>query len=136
MRDPALLTPQGEVESRLGIDPLEWLLAERDDLVKQVAPLRARHGPGGLFDDLRGVQRATVAMKLRAQAAASGTKVTEAYLEDASKADPDYVSFLTAGVLEKIQHTELENAITGINDQVRRGDAVARYLSQELGLQR
>lgn len=124
----------GDIEQRMGLPPLEGLLAERDSLVAKVAPLRARHGPGGLFDDLRSVQRATVAMKLRAQAAASGTKVTEAYLEDASKADADYVAFLTAGVLEKIQHTELENAITGINDQVRRGDAVARYLSQELGL--
>lgn len=132
--DPAFRTPQAEVETRMGIQPLEELLAERDDLVKEVAPLRAQHGPGGCFDDLRSVQRSTLAMKHRAKAVESGTKVTESYLDDASRADPDYVAFIEHGVLEKIKHAELENRIAGINDLIRRGDAVARFATQELGL--
>lgn len=130
------VTALGEIESRIGIPPIESLLAERDALVKQVAPLRARHGFGGVWDDLRRLLRATIAMKIRAQAAATipPTKVTEAFLEDAAQDDADYLAFIEAGVLEKVQHTELENRITGINDLIRRGDAVARYAAQEVGL--
>ena len=134
--DPALRTPQADVEQRMGITPLEELLSERDDLVKVAAPLRARHSAGGVWDDLRRVQRATIAMKIRAQKVAAGEKVTEAYLEDAALADGDYMAFITAGVTEKIAHTELENRIQGINDQINRGQAVARYLASEAGLAR
>jgi len=136
MLDPALRTPFGDIEERMGLVPLEELLAERDKFIKSVAPLRARHGPGGVWDDLRRVHRSTIAMKLRAQKASAGEKVTEAWLEDAAQADGDYLAFITAGVQEKIAHTELENRIQGIEDQINRGQAVARYLSNELGLSR
>lgn len=133
--DPALRTPQADVEQRMQLVPAEELLAERDALIKKIAPLRARHGPGGCWDDLRRVHRATIAMKHRAQAVAAGQRVTEAYLEDAAQADPDYLAFIEAGVKEKIQHTELENLVQGITDQLMRGQAVARFLTAELGLE-
>lgn len=136
--DPALRTPQADVEQRMGIQPLEELLSERDELIARCAPLRARHGPGGVWDDLRRVQRATIAMKLRAQAAATSppTKVTESFLDDAAQADADYLAFIEAGVREKIQHTELENQIAGIDALIQRGNVVGRFVAQEAGLAR
>lgn len=136
MRDPALLTPQGEVESRLGIDPLEWLLAERDDLVKQVAPLRARHGSFGTFDALRKVELATIAASLRAQAVLDGRKVTEASLDESAHADSRYIAFIATATLEKAEWAVLENRIQGVNDTINRGNVVGRFLAQEAGLSR
>src|SRR5882724_9201744 len=47
-----LYTSQGEVEARMGLIPLEELHQERDELVSQVARLRAVYGAGGTFDAL------------------------------------------------------------------------------------
>lgn len=129
-----VVSTMGEIEQRMGLPPVEGLLAERDELVAQVAPLRARHGPGGVWDDLRRVHRATIAMKHRAQAIAAGTKVTEAYLEDAAQADLDYLAFIEIGVLEKITHTELENRIQGIEATIQRANVIGRYLAAEAHL--
>lgn len=121
-------------EERAGVEPLVVLLAERDALVHEVAPLRAEHGPGGTWDALRKVQLSTVAMKLRAEAIAGGTKVTEAYLETAAHADSDYVRFVTDGTLAKAKWAELENRIQGVNDQINRGQALLRFLAAEVSL--
>lgn len=134
--DPALRTPQMEIQDRMGIDPLEELLAERDDLVKQVAPLRARHGSFGTFDALRKVELATIAASLRAQAVLDGRKVTEAGLDEAAHADSRYIQFVTTATLEKAEWAMLENRIQGVNDTINRGNVVGRFLAQEAGLQR
>lgn len=134
--DPALRTPQMEIQDRMGIDPLEELLSERDALVKQVAPLRARHGSFGTFDALRKVELATIAASLRAQAVLDGRKVTEAGLDEAAHADPRYIQFVTTATLEKAEWAILENRIQGVNDTINRGNVVGRFLAQEAGLQR
>lgn len=133
--DPALRTPQADIENRLGIQPLEELLAERDALIKEVSMLRALHGSFGTWDDKRRVLRSTIAMKLRAKALESGTKVTEAWLEDAAQSDPDYVLFISDGTNEKARWHELENRIQGINDMIMRGQAISRFVTAELGLE-
>lgn len=134
--DPALRTPQADVEDRMGIVPLEELLSERDALVRQVAPLRAKHGPFGTWDDLRRIYRAAQAQKIRAQALLDGKKTTEGAVEDAANSEDGYVAFVAQGTSEKAEWAILENRIQGINDQINRGQAIARFLSAEIGLQR
>lgn len=129
-------SPFGEIESRIGLMPIEELLAERDDLVRQVAPLRAKHGPFGTYGDLRKIELAKVAAMLRAGAVAETRKITEAAIEEASHAAPPYVQFVVESTEEKARYFELENRIQGIEDTIQRANAVARYLSAEAMLAR
>lgn len=127
-------SPFGEIEARIGLMPIEELLAERDALVREIAPLRARHGPFGTYGDLRKIELAKVAAALRATAAAETRKVTEAALEEASHAAPSYIDFVTEATTEKARYFELENRIQGIEDTIRRANAVAQYLTAEARL--
>lgn len=139
MHHPDVIPPVstlGEIESRMGIPPLETLLAERDELVKQVAPLRAKHGPWGCYGDERKIELAKVAAMLRSQAVVENRKVTEASLEEASHAHPTYVGFVTTATEEKARYFELENRIEGIGELIQRGNVIARYLSSEIALSR
>lgn len=127
-------SPFGEIEARMGIPSIESLLAERDDLVKQVAPLRAKHGPFGTYDALRKVELSTIASVLRAQAVADGRKMTEAGIDEAAHADDRYIAFITLATQEKAEWAILENTITGITDAIQRGNVIARYLAAEAHL--
>lgn len=126
----------GEIESRVGIPSIESLLAERDTLVKEVAPLRAKHGPFGTYDALRKVQLATIGAAIRAQAVLDERKITEAAIDEASHSDPAYVDWITQATREKTEWVLVENTIQGIGELIRRGDAIARYLTAEVGLSR
>lgn len=127
-------TPTGEIESRMGLIPLEELLAERDELVAQVAPLRARHGSFGTYDALRTIELAKAAAAVRGRAVAESQKVTEAFIEEAARSSESYAAWVTQATLEKAEWAVLENRIDGINDTINRGQAVARYLSAEVSL--
>jgi len=123
-----------DIELRMGIPSLESLLAERDTLVKELAPLRAKHGPGGIFGDLRKAELAKVAAMIRAMAVGSQQKVTEAFIEESAHQHPTYTDFLTQATVEKARYFELENRAMGIADLIQRGNAVARYLAAEAHL--
>ena len=88
MRGPDVVPPvstMGEIESRMGLPPLEALLAERDTLVKQVAILRATHGPFGTYEALRKMQLASIGAILRAKAVEAGVRITEAAIDEGSQ---------------------------------------------------
>lgn len=127
-------SPFGEIEARIGLMPIEELLAERDALVREIAPLRARHGPFGTYGDLRKIELAKVAAALRAQAVAENRKVTESWLDEASHEHDHYVAFVTEATEEKARYFELENRIQGVEDTIRRANAVAQYLTAEARL--
>lgn len=131
-----LYTPQGEIEARCGLIPLEELLSERDELVSQVARLRAVHGPFGTYDALRKIELAKVAAMIRAQSVLEGKRVTESYLEESSHCHDAYVAWVTTMTTEKADYIILENRIAGINDTIMRGNVVGRFVSQEIGLTR
>src|SRR5205809_7891764 len=97
-------TPFGEIEERLGIvPPLESLLAERADLVKRVCDLRARHGPGGTWPDLRKIELARIAQIIRAGAVRDQVKMTEAAIDDSTHADPRYIEAVTKATTERAE---------------------------------
>lgn len=127
-------SPFGEIEARIGLMPIEELLAERDTLVKEIAPLRAKHGPFGTYGDLRKIELAKVAAMLRAKATEETRKITEAALEEAAHAAPSYIDFVTGATEEKARYFELENRVQGIEDTIRRANAVAQYLTAEARL--
>lgn len=121
---------------RLGIVPLEGLLAERDALVKQVAPLRAKFGSFGTWDALRKIELAKLAAVKRAEATVSGKKLSNDEVSDQCHADGRYIDFITESTRQRGEWTILEGRIEGIADTINRGQAVARFLSQEAGLSR
>ena len=129
-------TSMAELEAKMGIPPLEGLLAERDELVQQVARLRARHGSFGTWDAERKIALEQAAAVIRAQSALEQKKVTEAALDEAAHTTGNYVDFITASISEKADWIILENRIQGIEDTLLRANAIARYLSSEMMLTR
>ena len=123
-----------EIEARIGVDPVMELLAERQDLIDQVAPLRALYGPGGTWDAQRKMELANLKMLIRAQAEAADTKRTEAYLEDAAHADPRYKNLVAQATTDRANLSILEDKVNAIEARIRRGDAVIRYVSAEARL--
>jgi len=124
----------GEVEHRMGIEPISELLARRDRLVRDGARLRARHGPFGTWDSERKMVLEKGAAVIRARAAARGTKITESQIESEKHTADEYVAFLTESLSEKSDWLILENEIQSINDLVNRGQAISRYLAAEIAL--
>lgn len=129
-----IVTPTADVESRMGIQPLEELLAERDALVKKVAVLRAKHAAFGTYDALRKIQLSLAAQAIRENLVATNGKMTEAAISDAAHSDETYVAFVLEATKEKAEWTQTENLIQGIQDTIMRGQAVARFVAGELHL--
>lgn len=129
-------TPLAEVELRMSIPPIETLLADRHALVQEIAPLRARHGSFGTYADLRKIELAKVAAIIRAEAVAAPRKMTEASIEESAHSDPRYTEFVIAATEEKARYFMLEDQIGAIDDLIQRGNAVSRYLAQEVALAR
>lgn len=123
-----------EIESRMGIEPLDALHAERAKIVKQAAELRAKHGPFGTYDALRKLEWSRIATIIRAQAVLDQVKMTEAAIEQAAHADSRYIDFITNATLEKAQLSILEDRIQAIGDVILRANAIARYLAAEAHL--
>src|SRR6266576_881099 len=110
-----------DIETRMGLVPLDELLSERDGLIEQVKVLRAKHGPYGTFEALRKIELASIAQAKRAGAVGAGIKVTEGAIEDASLSDERYFAFVTQATTERAQWAVLENRIQGIDDTINRG---------------
>ena len=128
------MTTREELESRVGITPLEELLAKRAALVGEAAPLRAKYGPGGTWDALRKATVSTIAMKLRAQATLKGDKVTEAALDQAAHADEAYGALITRATEERAALMILDDQIQAIQDEIQRGNVLGRFAAAELHL--
>lgn len=127
-------SPMADIETRMGITPVEELLAERMDLVRRSADLRARYGPWGTWDALRRAQLSTIRMRLRAEAARDKLRTSEAALDDAAHADPRYLELITEATRERAELARLDAMIEGIDATIRRADAIARYLTAEARL--
>lgn len=126
------VSPMAEIESRLGIQPIEELLDQRYHLVEQVADLHARYGGFGTFDHLRKIELARIAALIRAQALRDGLKkLSNDEVDDRAHAHPDYVDFITAATMERARWYKLQTQISGIEMTINRGQAVARFATAE-----
>lgn len=122
------------IEARMGLEPIHELLARRQELVEQVADLRARYGSFGTFDAMRKATLSQIKMQIRAQAVASGVKKTEACLDEEAHADARYVEFITTATQGRADLAVLESKIEHIDATIYRANVVARYLSAEAAL--
>jgi len=130
------VTPFAEIQIRMGLPPIESLLAERDTLVSKVAKLRARHGSFGTWDSERKVVLETGAAIIRAKAATENRKITEAQIESEKHTAESYLAFLTESLIEKATWIETENRIQSVEDLIQRGNVVGRFLASEAMLAR
>ena len=127
----------GDWEDKLGIDRLDVLLAERAELVEQVANLRARHGAFGLADAERTIELARIAGLIRAQNLRDKTpRLTVDEMKAACHAHPDYMEWVTQATIDRASLYRLENKISSINDLIQRGNVLTRFATQEAGLSR
>lgn len=125
---------RGEIEARMGVQPIDELLDARSTLVEDCATLRARHGGFGTWDHERKSMLAGIKSALRARYVRDGVKVTEAQLDDEAHASPDYREFITTATLERAEWLRAENKINRIDQTINRDQALARFITSETRL--
>lgn len=125
------LSPMGDIETRMGIEPIENLLDERRRLVDQVAELRAKYGPWGAWDALRKVQLSQALFRIKEGYRAAGIKRSNDEVDAEAHADGDYIAFVRLAVTERAKWVKLEERITAIDFIINRAQAVARFVTSE-----
>lgn len=128
------LTPMGDLEQRIGLMPIEELLAERDELIKQVAPLRAKYGTFGTHEALRKIELAKLKAIIRGQVTQEKKKVSYNEIDDRAHASGQYVDFIIKATNERATWIELENRMESITDTLNRGQVIARFAAAEVYL--
>ena len=118
-----------DVESRIGVEPIEVLLAQRRELVEKNATLQAIYGSFGTFEHQRKTELALIKAKLRAEF--TGTKVTEAQLDEGAHADPRYIAFITQATKQRAEWAMVENDLEAIDATIRRGQSITHYPAAE-----
>ncbi len=126
--------PMATTERRLGLRPVEELLAERAALTQRIADYRARFGAFGTFDHLRKVELARIAGLVRAQALRDKIKMTAAEVDDAAHSHPDYRDFIAEATTQRAEWVKLEHEIEAIDWTIRRGQTIASFLTSEARL--
>ena len=120
-----------DIENRIGIEPIDQLLAEKNVLIEKVADLRAVYGSFGTHDASRKSELARIKGLLRAQYTKAQVKVTETMLDDEAHCHSDYTSFITRATRERAEWVRLESQVEAIDAKLFRGNAIIRYVSNE-----
>lgn len=121
-----------DLEAMIGLDPIEVLQADRRALVEEVAPLRARYGPGGTWDAQRKAHRSAVANRIATELTAERSKApSEAELERLAAGDPDVRRLLDEVEAEMAAYWLLEVRITELTELINRDQVLIRYAANE-----
>lgn len=120
-----------DLESRIGITPLDALLAEREQLVAAAASLYALYGPFGTAEHRRKVALALAELQVRAAIAVTGEKATEGKVDAMARTHPTYLGFLDGMEAGRAEWLVTETKIQSITDQIARGNALTRYAATE-----
>jgi len=120
-----------DVEERMGIEPVDRLLAKRWDLVNKSADLQALHGRYGTWQDSRKAAVSRIKMMLRAQALRDKVRKTEAQLDEESHCHPAYTEMLTEATSQRAEWVRIDARISAIDTKIMRDQAVARYVTNE-----
>jgi hypothetical protein len=108
------------VEGRADVDALGDLHQRRRQLLVTLAPLKALHGPFGLFDDRR--KRMLESLKVRARSDLSASrdkKPTEGEIDATAYADPQYEAFLDEAYQAKIDYLNQATELSEIEERIR-----------------
>lgn len=126
----AMIDRQRDIEERAGIWPLDELQAEREHLVQLNSRIKAIHGAYGSYNDLRKIELAQAAARVRA--AWTGEKApSETLVDSLAHADEEYVRWVRQAASDRAAFEVVENRIVSITEQVNRGQALLRYISSE-----
>lgn len=125
-----LIDHQREIEARAGVFPLDELQAEREHLTQTNSRIKAIHGPFGTYNDLRKIELAQAAQRVRA--AWTGEKApSEALVDSLAHADEEYVRWVRQASSDRAAFETVEDRITAITEMINRGQALLRYVSSE-----
>lgn len=114
------------LEQRAEVNDLEALQERRKDILVEFAPLKAMHGPFGLFDHKRKAMVSGMKIKARLKLIASGGKVTDDIVDAEAHVDPQYLSWLDEQMADKVRFVHLEAELDSLHELIR---------DRELGLQ-
>jgi hypothetical protein len=122
MTGVAELTAEGRraLEAKVGTESLDDLQEQRRQLLAHLAPLKALHGHGGLWDDKR--KQYLEAQKIAARTAiiASGNlKPTEGLVDATAYGSEAYEKFLSDGENARIDYIMNANELTEIEEKIR-----------------
>jgi hypothetical protein len=124
------------IEERAEVDALGDLHQRRRTLLDQLAPLKALHGPFGVFDDRRKQLCETLKIRARAELTAQGVRVTEAAVDAHAYADPQYETLLDEAVTARIEYLKLENQLSELNERIRSRELELNVYAAEVRLAR
>src|SRR5690242_6584527 len=92
------------LETRAGIASLDALHAQRRQLLITLAPLKALHGPGDLWDSKRKQLLEALKVRQRLTLLEQGQKVTEGLVDAMAYADEQYLRFVDQGIADRIDY--------------------------------
>lgn len=107
------------LEQRAELIPLEALHAARRQLLITLAPLKALHGHGGIWDDRRKAFVEALRIRALARLTSEGGKTTEKVVEAEAYGDPQYIAFLDQAERDKIEYIVQSNKLTEIEEKIR-----------------
>ena len=128
-------SPMRLTEERLGVVPIDSLLAQRAELVGEVADLKAVYGGWGTFEHIRKMELARLSGLVRATALRDKEgKVTQGEIDDRAHDHPDYRDLITQATVDRAKLYKLESKIEGIDQTIQRANTVIRYAASEARL--
>lgn len=129
-------SPMAEAESRAGIQPIHELLDERMALIRQAASLRAVYGSFGTWEAQRKMMLARLKGQIRAEAMRQATarKMTNDQIDDEAHDHPEYMDFITRSTKERALWIVLDAKIEAIDFTIQRGQAITRFVTNEMHL--
>lgn len=130
-----MANPREAIEARIGIQGIEELHDQRRTLVSVASGLRALHGPFGSGEVRRKIILSGIRDKIRTQHQVSGTKVTEAALDDKAHASTEYVAYVEDMIRQREQLVLVDNSLLEINDLITRDNTLVYHLTAEVKLQ-
>jgi len=120
-----------EIESRIGVEHIDLLLAERLDLVSHAASLYAVYGPFGTAEHRRKIALSVAELQVRADLAEREEKATEGKVESMARTHSTYLTFLDTLESGRAEWLVTETRIQSVTDRVVRGNALVRYAASE-----
>jgi len=121
-----------EIEDTAGVDRIDELLAERAEIVRELAPLRALFGGNGIGNHRRKVELSRIEKRIYAEAQQrSEKKPSDDFVDTLAHADPAYGEMVEVMVRQATRWVELEEQLEAIDMRINRGQALLRFASSE-----
>ncbi len=135
MSAAVVLDRQG-LEDRASVESLEALHHERRILMRTLAPLKALHGPFGLWDAKRKQMSRACMVRARMAIIARHEKPTEAMVEAEALCDPQFVAFMDQAERDRIEYLCQQTQLDELEERIRSREIALQAYNSELRLAR